>query len=127
MKDIMVEEYLIKLQEMDPVTVLATVGILNLINLAYQTFSKNFTRAARRCTDLPDQEKAICMLNAKLESKTEQLRLLKQGNAKCFQAKENSNKCKEKIIPQIQKVQDEINVIKGRMETLKQQKYKGVL
>jgi hypothetical protein len=127
MKDIIVESYLEKLQEFDPLTMMAAVSILNLISTAYQTYLKNFTRVARRCVDLPDQEKALCMLNAKVDSKSEQLRLLKQANSKCFQAKEQSNKCKEKVLPAIQKVQDEINVYKGRIEVLKQQKYRGAV
>jgi len=129
MKDNIVETYLDRLQE-DLLTmagVTSAIMIANFANMAYQTYLKNFTRVARRCEDLPDQEKAICMLNAKIEAKAEQLRLLMQANAKCFQAKENSNKCKEKVVPKVQKVQDEIDLYKGRLEVLKQQKYRGAV
>lgn len=118
-----VDEYLDQLNEVVP---LVAAGIIfsaaNALIGATTLYKKNFTKAALRCKDLPDREKAICMLRAKTFAKNIQLQALKSNILKCGKTK-NPEKCKEKVATKMQKIADDIKFLSKRFQELKGQKY----
>lgn len=114
------------LDQLNEVVSLMAVGIAfsaaNAIVGATNVYKKNFTKAARRCKDLPDREKAVCMLRAKMLSKNIQLQALKSNMAKCEKTK-NPNKCKEKMAIKMQKISNDIKFLAKRFQELRSQKY----
>lgn len=102
--------------------VLAAVSIFSAFNMAFQLYKNYFTKAARRCKDLPGKEKAICMLRAKAQAKEAQLKALKQASAKCMKTKSPA-KCKAKFNQKMSKVGGETGFLKSRMQQLAKQKY----
>jgi hypothetical protein len=85
-------------------------------------YKQYFTKAARKCKDLPGKEKALCMLRAKAQAKEVQLNALKQGKQKCAKAKD-PQKCAQKFDQKMSKVGGEAGFLKSRMTQLAQQKY----
>ena len=134
----LVEEYLNQLQEvpaaaaavatgaatggMSFAPVLAAVSIFSAFNMAFNLYKNFFTKAARRCKDLPGKEKALCMLRAKAAGKQAQLNALKQASNKCMKTK-SPEKCKKKFNAKMSKVGGEAGALKSRFQQLSQQKY----
>ena len=133
----LVEEYLNYLQEvpvaaavatgaatggMSFAPVLAAVSIFSAFNMAFNLYKTYFTKAARRCKDLPGKEKALCMLRAKSAGKQAQLNALKQASNKCMKTK-SPEKCKKKFNAKMSKVGGEAGALKSRFQQLSQQKY----
>ncbi|MFW9871508.1 MAG: hypothetical protein ACFFG0_00190 [Candidatus Thorarchaeota archaeon] len=118
-----VDSYLDDLQEVVPIVAAGIAfSAANALIGAANLYKKNFTKAARRCNDLPDREKAICMLKVKVLAKNTQLQALKSNLGKCTKAKV-PEKCKEKIATKMQKLSDEIKFLSQRFNELKGQKY----
>ncbi len=140
MSDYIIEEYLEYIQEVPGAgalagasaigasggiglaPVMAAVSIFSAFNMAFQLYKNYFSKAARRCKDLPAKEKAICMLKAKAMAKEAQLKALKQAAAKCAKTK-NPVKCKQKFNAKMSKVGGEQGYLKSRMQQLSSQKY----
>ena len=138
MSDYIVEEYLDYIQEfragalagagaigaagmsLTPVT--AAVSIFSAFNMSYQLYKNYFSKAARRCADLPAKEKAMCMLKSKSLAKQAQLKALKQASGKCAKAKDPV-KCKQKFNAKMSKIGGETGYLKTRMAQLSGQKY----
>jgi len=116
------EEYLNQLQEIEPVTLAAVSAIFTVFNVSVSIYKKHLTKAARRCQNLPQKEKAICMLMAKAQAKQVQLSVLKKGIQKCAKTKDPA-KCKQKFIEKMNKVGGEQKFLKVRMQQLAKQKY----
>jgi hypothetical protein len=111
------------LDELNEVVTLMAVGVafsaINALIAGTNLYKKNFTKAALRCKDLPDKEKALCMLRAKILSKNIQLQSLKSSLTKCGQV----DKCKQKIADKIQKIDNDIKFLTTRFQDLKVRKY----
>jgi len=118
-----IDNYLDQLNEIVP---LVAAGIIfsaaNALIGATNLYKKNFTKAALRCKDLPEREKALCMLRAKTSAKNIQLQALKSNLLKCSKTK-NPDKCKEKIATKMQKIVNDIKFLSKRFQELKGQKY----
>lgn len=123
MEKYLIDKYLDSLQEIIP---LVAIGIAfsaaNALIGATALYKKNFTKAALRCKDLPDREKAICMLQAKMLAKNVQLQALKSNLAKCGKAKDTV-KCKQKIVNRMQVISTDVSNIANRFKELKGRKY----
>lgn len=102
--------------------VMAAVSVFSAFNMAFNLYKNYFTKAARRCKDLPGKEKAICMLKAKAAGKAAQLNALKKASQKCMKTK-SPDKCKKKFHAKMSKVGGEQGFLKSRMMQLSQQKY----
>lgn len=116
------------LQEIEPASMAVITGAFyaaSILNLAFNTYKKYFTKAARRCKDLPSKEKALCMLNAKIEGKKAELANIKGGISKCSKVKKEPKKCVEKLKKKSQKVLKNIQFLQNRLKELGKQKYKG--
>ena len=123
MKQSPVEEYLNQIQEIEPITmVAAAASIFSVFNISFNLYKQYFTKAARKCKDLPGKEKALCMLRAKAKGKEIQLNALKQGKQKCVKTK-GPQKCAQKFDQKMSKVGGETGFLKSRMQQLASQKY----
>ena len=119
------DEHLDRIQEFEPVStavVLGTLSAANLIVGASRLYKQSFTKASRLCSNLVPQEKALCMIRAKMYAKKAQLRKLKSDVSKCAKTK-NPAKCQNKFLKQTQKLSDEINFYSDRYNSIKKQKY----
>jgi len=114
------DNYLDDLQEIAPV--LIGISAVNTILMAANVYKKHFTKAALRCKDLPDREKAICMLNAKVYAKKIEASTLKFNLTKCSKNK-NPEKCKTKIKTKLHSVLSDIKNLSAREKQLKSHKY----
>lgn len=115
------DEYLDKLQEFDPI-VLAGLSAANLIIASAKLYKQYFTKAARQCSDLQPREKALCMVRGKMLAKNAQLKILSSDMTKCQKVK-NPLKCKEKLSGKMQKLSAEIKFLSDRFKEVKQQNY----
>ena len=116
-----IDNYLEKIQvqqEIEPILIGAVIGAASLLNLSYQTYQNYFTRAARRCKDLPDKEKAICMLQSKLIAKQAELSKINSLTGKC-----KKPDCKEKLKNKVQNISLDLRNLKNRIIQLRKQKY----
>jgi len=114
-----VDQYLNDLQEVAPLLVFSAASTLMT---AFQLYKKNFTKSARRCKDLPDREKAICMVDSKMRAKNMQLQMLKSNLSKCEKTKD-PEKCKLKIASKMKRLANEIKFLSSRLAELRKQKY----
>jgi hypothetical protein len=125
-KHILVDEYLDHLNYVDEVVPLAAVGIglsaVSILQHGFKIYKDYFTKAARQCGTLPPEEKALCMLKARITAKNLQLQKLKQNMAKCQKAK-NPEKCKEKVSGRMMKISDQIKFFSNRFKEIKKQAY----
>jgi len=115
------EDYLNEIQvqqEIEPLAIGVAIGAGSLLNLSYQTYQNFFTRAARRCKNLPEKEKAICMLQSKAIAKQAELSKIKSLSGKCAKPT-----CKEKLKGKIQNISTDLSNLKNRIVQLKKQKY----
>lgn len=123
MKKHLIDNYLDDLQEIVP---LIAVGLAfsaaNVLIGATNLYKKNFTKAALRCKDLPEREKAICMLQAKMSAKNIQLQALKSNLAKCNTSK-NPDRCKKKIVNKMQAISTDVRNVAIRYKQLKTRRY----
>lgn len=118
-----VKSYLEGLQEIVPIVAVGLAfSAANALIGATSLYKKNFTKAALRCKDLPDREKAICMLRAKVLAKNVQLQALKSNLARCKESK-NPEKCKVKIVGKMEKISKDMKFLDGRFKELKGQQY----
>jgi phenylalanyl-tRNA synthetase alpha subunit len=90
--------------------------------MAFTLYKNYFTKAAKRCKDLPGKEKALCMLKAKAAAKEAQLNALKKASQKCMKTKD-PKKCKQKFNAKMSKVGGEQGYLKSTMLPLSKQKY----
>lgn len=115
-----IDNYLDNLQEIAPV--LIGISAVNTILMATNMYKKHFTKAALRCKSLPDREKAICMLQAKIYAKKIESSIISSKIAKCSKVK-NPEKCKNKLTNKIKEVSTDIKNFSNRVRQLKSQKY----
>lgn len=124
--NILIDEYLDHLELLDEVIPLAAVGLglsaINVLQHAFRLYQDYFTKAARECKALPEKEKAICMLKAKMTAKNAQLQKLKQSMSECQKTKD-PQKCKEKISGRMMKISNEVKFLATRFKELRQQAY----
>lgn len=120
----LLDKYLeeIQLQELPLLAASVAIGAVQLMIAAGRIYKNNLTKAAKACKDLPDREKAICMLRGKVAAKNAELQALKAGIGKCAKAK-NPEACKTKVANKMQKLADEIKYLSGRYQELRGQKY----
>lgn len=122
-----VEEYLNKLNEFEPATMAALGAVrtgvsavmysVMAIKLAYEFYKKNFTAAAKRCADLSDSEKSICLLDAKARAKAAEISKLKGGMANCAKDR-NPQKCKLRLNNRLNQSSAEYNQLRQRIHQL---------
>jgi mutator protein MutT len=86
-----IEEYLNHLEEASSILPLYFGAMM--AKMAYDFYQQNYSKFARQCSDLPQAEKTICMLQAKAKAKQAEVTKLKSGISKCAKAK-NPEKCK---------------------------------
>lgn len=113
-------EYLNQIQEIEPVTlsaVAAGAGIANAINFGVRTYKDYLSKNARRCSGLPADEKAICMLKLKALGKVQQAQALKD-KAKCQKSKD-PKKCMEKVKKKIDDFKHDAQMFQKRAMQLK--------
>lgn len=124
--NILIDEYLDHLELLDEVIPLAAVGMglsaISILQTAFKLYKDYFTKAARECKDLPEKEKAICMLKANMTAKNAQLQKLKQSMAQCQKTKD-PEKCKEKISGRMMKISNQVKFLANRFKELRQQTY----
>jgi len=111
-----VDKYLDNIQQ-ESVTLLA-FSAASLFITAYNTYKNYLTKAARKCKDLPPREKAICMLNTKIEAKKVEFQTIKTGSSKC-----KDEKCKAKVQKKLLKISNDIKFLSNRFKELRSQKY----
>ena len=117
-----------QLQEIEPVTMAIITGVFyaaSVLNIGLKAYKTYFTKAARRCKDLPSQEKSLCMLNAKLLGKKAELAKLQGGLGKCSKVKKGPEKCVLKLKNKMAKVNQQMKFLQQRAKQLSQQQYKG--
>jgi hypothetical protein len=124
-----VQKYLDNLQEdnlneLEPtlIAISAISAAFGITNMAFRLYKDYFNKAARKCKDLPPREKSVCMLNAKLDAKKEQLAEIKKQSSTCSKTKD-PNKCRTKLTEKIKKLTDEVTFVTQRLEQLKQMQY----
>lgn len=125
MNEDIIEEYLNKLQEFEPIsmtTLVAASSIFTIFNVALQIYKSHLAKSARRCKDLSGKEQALCMLRAKAAAKEVQLKALKKGSERCAKSK-NPDKCKQSFNAKMSKVGGEQGYYKSRFSQLSNQKY----
>ena len=88
------------IQELDPVT-MAVLTTATLAIHATRLYKHYFTKAALRCKDLPQKEKAICMLQSKIFALQKKSTALKTALSKCSKTK-NPQNCNYKLNTKIQ-------------------------
>ena len=108
------DNHLNYIQEIDPIII--ALSLVSLTMGATRLYKNFFTKAARRCSGLPEKEANICMLKAKISGLEIKIRSLKNSLSKCSKTK-NPSKCLESLKNKIQK--DEIT-LKGLKERYKQ-------
>jgi hypothetical protein len=117
-----------QLQEIEPVTMAIITGVFyasSVLNIGLKAYKTYFTKAARRCKDLPPQEKSLCMLNAKMLGKKAELAKLQGGMGKCSKVKKGPEKCVIKLKSKISKVNQQLQFLQKRVKQLGKQQYKG--
>lgn len=117
-----------ELQEIDPATMAVVTGVFygaSIANMAFKAYKVYFSKAARRCKDLPGQEKSLCMIQAKIIGKNAELAKLRGGMSKCNKVKKGPEKCLLKLKTKLSKVSQEIKFLQKRIKQLGKQKYKG--
>jgi hypothetical protein len=122
----LIDDYLEHLDSIQEVVPLAAVGLgisaVSILQTGFRLYQDYFTKAARQCKHLPDKEKAICMLKAKMTAKNAQLQKLKQGMSQCQKAKD-PQKCKEKVSGRMMKISNQIKFFADRYKELRKQTY----
>lgn len=114
------DEYLNNIQEIDPVTMTGAMMALSAASLivsATKLYKDYFTKAARQCSDLSPQDKALCLLRSKQLAKNVQLKSLQSSLGKCAKAKDGE-KCKTKVSAKIAKLNGEIKFLKQRYDAI---------
>lgn len=113
------------LQEIDPtlLAISATSAAFGITNMAFRLYKDYFSKAARRCKNLPVREKGVCMLKAKLEGKQKQLAEIKQKSSDCSKTRKPA-KCRLKLTEKIKKISEEVTFLTQRLRQLSQMKYK---
>lgn len=80
------------------------------ITLAYKSYKRFFSKAAKACSHYSGNQKTNCMTKYKKQAMTSQVSFLKKGMSQCSKSKDPT-KCKQKI-------QTKINSIKGKLGAL---------
>jgi len=113
------------LQEIDPtlLAISATSAAFGITNMAFRVYKDYFSKAARRCKDLPAREKGVCMVKAKLDAKSEELGEIKRKSSECSKTK-NPTKCRGKLNEKVKKLTNQVNFLKQRLQQLSQMEYK---
>ena len=117
-----------ELQEIEPATMAIITGVFyaaSILNLGFKTYKTYFSKAARKCKDLPPQEKSLCMLNAKLIGRRAELAKIQGGLSKCSKVKKGPEKCVAKLRAKMEKSKQQIQFLQQRAKQLGKQKYKG--
>ena len=91
----------------------------SLAKMAFDFYKQNYSRFARECKNLPENEKNICMLNAKAKAKKAEVMKLQQAAAKCSKAK-NPEKCKATMMNKINQASATMKLTIARMKQLRQ-------
>lgn len=117
-----IDMYLEALQEpqSEIATAFVALSAANMIMAAIRLYKEYFTKAAKQCANLPQNEKSICVLRAKLVAKSKQLQKLKGDMAKCTQAKD-AQVCKNKLAEKINALYSEVKFMSERIKALQQQ------
>ena len=110
------DEHLNHIQEIEPLMIL--FSIVNLTIGATRLYKNFFTKAARRCSDLPEKEANICMIQAKIGGLEIKLRSLKNSLSKCNKTKDSA-KCLDTIRTKIKKDEEMLRNLKEREKKLK--------
>jgi len=117
------------LQEVEPLSTMAIVtGIFyaaSILNIGTKVYKTYFTKAARRCKDLSQREKALCMLNAKMLGRKAELAKVQGGMAKCGKIKKGPEKCVAKLKGKMEKSKQQLLFLQKRIKDLGAQQYKG--
>lgn len=134
----LVESYLEYIQEFDPGNVKAAADVAkgagkvaaggmsplmgagialsaaNMLVMATRTYKEYFTKVARQCADLAPDDKALCMLRAKMLAKNAQLQTIKSKLGKC-----KNDKCKGKLVEKMKALAGEVKFLSDRMQATK--------
>jgi len=118
-----------ELQEMEPLSTMAIVtGVFyaaSILNIGVKVYNTYFTQAARRCKDLGSQDKALCMLNAKIIGRKAELAKIQGGMSKCNKVKKTPEKCVAKLKGKMEKSKQQIIFLQNRLKQLSNQQHKG--
>jgi len=117
-----------ELQEIEPATMTVITGIFyaaSILNIGTKIYKTYFTKAARRCKDLAPQEKALCMLNAKLIGRKAEIAKIQGGLGKCNKVKKDPEKCVLKLKGKLEKAKQQIIFLQNRIKQLGKMQYKG--
>ena len=104
------------------IALMTSLTIVSLTMAAVRLYKDYLTKAALRCGGIPDKEKAICMLHAKVYAKKAQLQSLTGAVGKCTKVK-NPEACKVKMVTKIKQLNREIENLSNRVKELKGRKY----
>ena len=112
------------LQEIDPtlLAISATSAAFGISNMAFRLYKDYFSKAARKCKDLPPREKSLCMLKAKLDAKNEQLSAIKKKSSDCSKTNK-PEKCRLKLSDKLKKLTQEVTMLTQRVQQLNQMRY----
>ena len=84
------DEHLNHIQELEPLSI--AFSLISLTTGATRLYKNFFTKAARRCSNLPEKEANLCMLRAKINGLKIKIKSLKMSLSKCSKTK-NPSKC----------------------------------
>ena len=85
----------------------AAVIVATAVIAGREIFDMYFSKAAKKCKDMPLLDKRSCVQKAKIEALTQKYRALMREAPKCSQA-HDVQKCKEGFTKEASKIRDEI-------------------
>jgi len=111
-----IDEYLNRVQEMGPLFS-AFIGA-SLAKMAFDFYKQYYSKFAKECKGLPENEKNICMLNAKARAKKMEVGKLQSAVSKCAKAR-NPEKCKATMQNKINQASATMKLTMARMNQLR--------
>ena len=95
----------------------ALAGILNAINMSVKLYKEKKKKNKRRCADLPDKERDVCLMQLKILAKSKQENKVKELLSKCSKTKDQT-KCKQKAFSKLKEIQQDKNMFKQRLSKI---------
>lgn len=108
-----IDEYLNYLQEDD----LYEFIVLPTLALAYKTYQRFWSNAAKNCNDKSFTKKSLCMVRYRIKALNMIKPELQKGLNQCSKS-DNQKKCEEKIRKRIEKVNKRSEKLQSKMMSL---------
>lgn len=119
-----IEEYLNILDESEVANTMGFGAIVRttfygamIAKVAYELYKRYLTKYSKQCSDLPDNEHTICLVDAKYRAKIAEISRLRSGMSKCSQAKK-PEKCRSILKNKIKEAEAVAKLAKKRLAQL---------